>query len=51
MCVKLTVGNGWGVQEIDNKAYYGFAGYREAIAKFEEAIDKGKFAQITVAAR
>ena len=46
MCVYLTIGNGWGVNEIDSKPYYGISGYREALALFEKAIDDGKYADI-----
>ena len=47
MCVYLTIGNGWGVNEIDNKPFYGMSGYHEALALFEKAIDEHKFASLT----
>ena len=47
MCVYLTIGNGWGANEIDNKPFYGMGGYHEALALFEKAIDKHKFASLT----
>lgn len=46
MCVYLTIGNGWGVNEIEDKPFYGLKGFREATALFEEAIDNGKYAQL-----
>lgn len=46
MCVYLTIGNGWGVNEIDEKPYYGLSGYREALALFEKAMDDGKYAKL-----
>lgn len=51
MVVYLTIGNGWGVNEIDSKPYYGITGYREALALFEKAMDDGKYAQLHVKER
>ena len=50
MVVYLTIGNGWGVNEIDHKPYYGMGGYREEIALFEKAIDYHKYASIRISA-
>lgn len=47
MCVYLTIGNGWGANEIDNKPFYGMSGYHEALVLFEKAIDKHKFASLS----
>ena len=48
MCVYLTIGNGCGVMECDEKPFYGLSGYREALKLFEKAIDDKKFAKLSV---
>ena len=47
MCVYLSIGNGWGVMEYDNVPFYGMAGYKKALALFEQALDDHKFASLT----